>query len=150
MLTELWPVFNLKPRFDPNTSQDLIQDFDRLHYVNSQKITPHLFFLYPLQLYPLLRKHFLVVFEDQTQILRIIFYLLFRKPQKKLFFQWTVHQGLYPLPPYLAKWTNRDIFLGKYFKKPVKDCEFSERQLIHIYANINIWICRLKQNIFNF
>ena len=28
-------------------------------------------------------------------------------------------------------WTKRAIFLGKYFKKPVNDCEFSDRQLIH-------------------
>ena len=28
-------------------------------------------------------------------------------------------------------WTKRAIILGKYFKKPVKDCEFSDRQLIH-------------------
>ena len=48
--------------------------------------------------------------------------------------------------------TKRAIFLGKYFKKSVKDCEFSVSQLnaIHQYTNINIWICRLKQKIYNF
>ena len=28
-------------------------------------------------------------------------------------------------------WTKRVIFLGKYLKKPVKDCEFFDGQLIH-------------------
>ena len=41
--------------------------------------------------------------------------------------------------------TKRAIFLGKYFKNSVKDCEFPSDIL-----NINIWVCRLKQNIFNF
>ena len=50
-------------------------------------------------------------------------------------------------------WTEIAIFLGIYFKKPDKDCEFADRQhnaLIHEYTNISIWIFHLKQNIFNF
>ena len=43
-------------------------------------------------------------------------------------------------------------FLGKYFNKPVKYCEFANRQHNKlIYTNINIWmICRLKQYKFDF
>ena len=45
----------------------------------------------------------------------------------------------------------RAIILRKYFKKPVKYCEFADRQHDTICTSIlNIWICHLRQNISNF
>ena len=77
-----------------------------------------------------------------------------KESRKKSYF-FSGHSGLVDKRTFFSDfdnfWTKRGIFLGKYFKKPIKVCEFSHRQLIHntlIHLNnINIWICRHKHNI---
>ena len=44
--------------------------------------------------------------------------------------------------PQKKKWSFGFGFLGKYFKKPVKDCEFADRQLNTLLQG------RLKQNTY--
>ena len=49
-------------------------------------------------------------------------------------------------------WNKKGHIFRQKFQETCKYCAFSFRQLntIHLYTNINICICRLKQNIFNF
>ena len=67
--------------------------------------------------------------------------------RKKTFFSGQSNKAFSHPPPGLVD--KRTIFLIKYFKKPVKYCMSLPSDDI-IQVNFNIWIRRLKQNIFNF